>query len=87
MLLAVVKGSVARRQHANVAALRNLVRAVRASDERGGQPAAEHFTVMGQAPTEVSAFGVPAGTVTFLMTDIEGPGRLWANPPTTFRSS
>ena len=37
---------------------------------------------MGQAPTEVSAFGVPAGTVTFLLTDIEGSSRLWANAPT-----
>jgi class 3 adenylate cyclase len=37
---------------------------------------------MGQAATGVSAFGVPAGTVTFLMTDIEGSARLWANAPT-----
>ena len=38
---------------------------------------------MGQGTTEVSAFGVPAGTVTFLLTDIEGSTRMWENAPTT----
>jgi predicted ATPase/class 3 adenylate cyclase/DNA-binding CsgD family transcriptional regulator len=37
---------------------------------------------MGQAATEVSAFGVPAGTVTLLLTDVEGSTRLWENAPT-----
>ena len=37
---------------------------------------------MGQATTEVSAFGVPAGTVTFLLTDVEGSTRLWEHAPT-----
>ena len=62
--------------------LRNLVRAVRASDERGGQAAAEHSRSWVRRPQRVSAFGVPAGTLTFLLTDIEGSARLWANAPT-----
>ena len=37
---------------------------------------------MARAVTEGSAFGVPAGTVTFLLTDIEGSARLWENAPT-----
>ena len=37
---------------------------------------------MGQAATEGSAFGVPAGTVTFLMTDLGASRRLWENAPT-----
>lgn len=34
-------------------------------------------SVMGQPASEVSAFALPAGTVTFLLTDIEGSTRLW----------
>jgi class 3 adenylate cyclase len=37
---------------------------------------------MGKPATEVSAFGVPAGTVTFLLTDVEGSTRLWEHAPT-----
>ena len=34
-------------------------------------------SVMGQPTSDVSAFALPAGTVTFLLTDIEGSTRLW----------
>jgi predicted ATPase/class 3 adenylate cyclase/DNA-binding CsgD family transcriptional regulator len=37
---------------------------------------------MDQAATDISTFGVPAGTVTFLLTDVEGSTRLWENAPT-----
>ena len=37
---------------------------------------------MDQAATDISAFGVPAGTVTFLLTDVEGSTRQWDNAPT-----
>jgi predicted ATPase/class 3 adenylate cyclase len=37
--------------------------------------------VMGEPATEVSAFGVPAGTVTFLLTDVEG-STLWEQAST-----
>lgn len=40
------------------------------------------INVMGQVATEDAAFGVPAGTVTCLLTDIEGSARLWANAQT-----
>lgn len=56
--------------------------AVTASDERGGQAAAEHFTVMGQTATEVSAFGVAGWHCHVLLTDIEGSTRLGENAPT-----
>ena len=82
MLLGVVEAVPWRYGSALVWRLCAILCAVRASDERGGQAAAEHFTVMGQAATGVSAFGVPAGTLTFLLTDIEGSARLWANAPT-----
>src|SRR5438093_12801087 len=37
--------------------------------------------VMGEQPTEISAFVVPAGTITFLLTDVEGSTRLWEKTP------
>jgi class 3 adenylate cyclase len=40
------------------------------------------ISVMDKAATDISAFGVPAGTVTFLLTDVEGPTRQWENAPT-----
>jgi class 3 adenylate cyclase len=39
-------------------------------------------SVMGEPVTKGSAFGVPAGTVTFLLTDVEGSTRLWEQAPT-----
>jgi class 3 adenylate cyclase len=50
---------------------------MRASGTNGGldrQPLID--AVMGEPATEVSAFGVPAGTVTFLLADVEGVTRL-----------
>jgi class 3 adenylate cyclase len=56
---------------------------MRASGTNGGldrQPLID--AVMGEPATEVSAFGVPAGTVTFLLTDVESSTRLWEHAPT-----
>jgi predicted ATPase/class 3 adenylate cyclase/DNA-binding CsgD family transcriptional regulator len=36
---------------------------------------------MGEHATELSAFAVPAGTITFLLTDVEGSTRLWEAAP------
>ena len=36
---------------------------------------------MGEHVTELSAFAVPAGTITFLLTDVEGSTRLWEAAP------
>lgn len=38
-------------------------------------------TDMGEQATAVSVFAVPAGTVTFLLTDVEGSTRLWEQAP------
>jgi predicted ATPase/class 3 adenylate cyclase/DNA-binding CsgD family transcriptional regulator len=55
---------------------------MRASDTGGGlvRPLLVD-AVMGEQATEVSAFAVPAGTVTFLLTDVEGSTRLWEHAP------
>src|SRR5690349_7043015 len=39
--------------------------------------------VMGEQDTGVSTFSVPAGTVTFLLTDVEGSTRTWESAPAT----
>ena len=43
--------------------------------------------VMGEAATEISARGVPGGTVTFLLVDIEGSTLLWESAPKPWASS
>ncbi len=37
---------------------------------------------MGEPTTEVSTFAMPRGTITFLLTDVEGSTRLWDRAPT-----
>ncbi len=56
--------------------------AVRASGANGGLVGPLVIdTVMGQAATDVSAFGGPKGTVTLLLTDVEGSAQLWERAP------
>jgi hypothetical protein len=54
------------------------VGAMRASRTNGGLDRPPLIdAVMVEPATEVSAFGVPAGTVTLLLTDVEGWTELW----------
>jgi predicted ATPase/class 3 adenylate cyclase/DNA-binding CsgD family transcriptional regulator len=57
---------------------------MRASDTSGdlGRPLLVD-AVMGESAAETSTFAVPAGTVTFLLTDVEGSTRLWEQAPAT----